>query len=51
MSKLALPQLTQAINEAMVECVCDERRPLSLLTSDGDRAAIQPFIYNEIESR
>ena len=48
MSHLALPQLTDALNEAMVECVCIERRPLSLLTTTGERAGIQPFVYNDI---
>ena len=48
MSQLALPQLTDAINEAMVECVCTEQRPLSLLTTTGERAGIQPFVYNDI---
>ncbi|WP_427913444.1 hypothetical protein ACPWT1_00240 [Ramlibacter sp. MMS24-I3-19] len=49
MSMIALSQVSSAINHAMVECVCEDRRPLSLLTPTGDRAAIQPFIYNEIE--
>lgn len=48
MSQLALTHMTSAINEAMVECVCIERRPLSLLTTTGERAGIQPFVYNDI---
>ena len=48
MSMLALTRISLAINEAMAECVCTECRPLSLLTTAGERAAIQPFVYNEI---
>jgi len=49
MSMLTLNRISLAINEAMVECVCAEQRPLSLLTTDGERAQIQPFIYNDIQ--
>lgn len=48
MTRLTLPQVTDAIHRAMVECVCIDRRPLSLLTDTGERAGIQPFVYNEI---
>ncbi|MFL6694517.1 MAG: hypothetical protein ACJ8GO_16340 [Ramlibacter sp.] len=49
MSLLTLNRISLAINEAMVECVCTEQRPLSLLTTDCERAQIQPFIYNAIQ--
>jgi hypothetical protein len=45
---LALTRISLAINKAMAECVCTDRRPLSLLTATGERAGIQPHIYNEI---
>jgi hypothetical protein len=48
MSLLSLNRISLAINEAMVECVCTEQRPLSLLTTGCERAAIQPFVYNGI---
>jgi hypothetical protein len=48
MSMLSLNRISLAINQAMAECVCTEHRPLSLLTTTGERAGIQPFVYNEI---
>jgi hypothetical protein len=42
---LALDAIRLAVNVAQSECICQVHWSVCLLTDAGDRAGIQPFLY------
>ncbi|MGZ5179540.1 MAG: hypothetical protein ACXWC2_03620 [Ramlibacter sp.] len=37
--------IRQAVHVARCECICEDKRPLCLLSDTLMRAAVQPFVY------
>lgn len=44
-ASLAVEAIQLAVNVAQSECVCHMHLPLCLLTGSGERASMQPFLY------
>lgn len=43
----SIESIRQAVNVAQCECVCMRHACVCLLTDTGERAGIQPFLYEQ----
>lgn len=43
----SIEAIRQAVNIAQCECVCRQHACVCLLTDSGERAGIQPFLYEQ----